>query len=145
MIITGPGVKGTRIVDSFAYVTDIMPTLLEYANVEHPQKYQGRRVEKMRGRSLIDVASGAKDNAYAKDELIGAEMMGGKWMRKGDYKATLIPSEGMGFGSGTWKLFNVKEDPGETRDLSALEPDMLQELTEAWDSYANDVGILLSK
>jgi arylsulfatase len=69
-------------------------------------------------------------------------MINGKWMRKGDYKAVLVAKP---FGPATWQLFNVTEDPGETRDLSKEKPAMLKELTDAWDQYANDVGVILSE
>ncbi len=142
LIISGPGVKGARQVDSFAYVTDIMPTILELAKLEHPENYRGRNVERMRGRSLAGVTSGSQEDTYAKETLIGGEMINGKWMRKGDYKAVLVAKD---FGPGTWKLYNVTEDPGETRDLSKEQPAILQELQTAWDQYAKDVGVVLSK
>ena len=139
LIIAAPGVKGARQVDSFAYVTDIMPTLLELARLEHPENYRGRKVERMRGRSLAGVTSGSQENTYAKDDFIGGEMINGKWMRKGDYKAVLVAKP---FGPATWQLFNVTEDPGGTRDLSKEKPEMLEELKRAWDRYAKDVGVV---
>jgi arylsulfatase len=139
LIIAGPGVKGARQVDSFAYVTDIMPTILELAKLEHPENYRGRKVERMRGRSLAGVTSGSQENTYAKDALIGGEMINGKWMRKGDYKAVLVAKP---FGPATWQLFNTTEDPGETRDLSKEKPAMLEELKRTWDRYAKDVGVV---
>jgi len=63
-------------------------------------------------------------------------------MRKGDSKAVLVAKD---FGPGTWKLYNVTEDPGETRDLSKEQPAILQELQTVWDQYAKDVGVVLSK
>jgi arylsulfatase len=63
-------------------------------------------------------------------------------MRKGDYKAVLVAKP---FGPGTWKLYNVTEDPGETRDLSKEQPAILKELKAAWDQYAKDVGGVLSQ
>jgi len=42
--IDGPGVKGGRQVDAFAYVWDIMPTVLELAAIPHPEIFRGRRV-----------------------------------------------------------------------------------------------------
>ena len=142
LIIAGPGVKSARQIDSFAYVTDIMPTILDFIGLKHPGKYRGRMVAKMRGRSLAGVTSGAQKDTYAKDTPIGGEMINGKWMRKGDYKAVLVAKD---FGPGTWKLYNVTKDPGETRDLSKEQPAVLQELKAAWDQYANDVGIVQSK
>jgi arylsulfatase len=142
LIIAGPGVKSARQVDSFAYVTDIMPTILEIAKLEHPGKFRGRNVKPMRGRSLTGVISGAQQDTYAKDAVIGGEMINGKWMRQGDYKAVLVAKD---FGPGTWKLYKVTEDPGETRDLSKEQPAILKELKVAWDQYAKDVGVVLTK
>jgi arylsulfatase len=46
LMIAGPGVKGGRQVDGFFYVTDIMPTILEMAGVEHPKEFQGRKIDR---------------------------------------------------------------------------------------------------
>ena len=142
LIVTGPGIKGKRKVNSFAYVTDIMPTILDLTNLEHPEKYLGRNVEPMRGKSLENVLSGSQENTYAGDAFIGGEMINGKWMRKGNYKAVLVAKQ---FGPGTWKLYDVVNDPGETRDLSEEMPDLLQELKDEWEKYAQDVGVILSE
>lgn len=142
LLISGPGVKGARQADSFAYVTDIMPTLLEIANLGHPQKYEGREVMPMRGRSLIGVTSGRQESVYGKNALIGGEMFNGKWMRQGDYKAVLVAEP---YGPGAWRLYNTVKDPGETTDLSKKRPALLNELKAAWDRYAKNVGVVLSK
>jgi len=96
----------------------------------------------MRGRSLAAVTSGSREETYAKDALIGGEMMNGMWMRKGDYKAVLVAKP---FGPGAWRLYNTMEDPGETADLSAEQPALLEELKVDWEEYAEDVGVILSK
>ena len=36
-------------------------------------------------------------------------------------------------------------DPGETRDLAKDQPEKLKELQAAWDRYAKDVDVVLSK
>jgi arylsulfatase A-like enzyme len=139
LIVAGPGVKGARQVDSFAYVTDIMPTILEVAKLEHPEKYRGRNVERMLGRSLIGVTSGSQEYTYAKDALIGGEMINGKWMRKGDYKTVLVPKP---FGQDAWRLYDTAKDPGETTDLSNEQPEILELLKGAWSQYAENVGVI---
>ena len=82
LIVSGPGVSGPRNIDSFAYVTDIMPTILDLAEAEHPETYRGREVERMRGKSLEGVLTGSREGPRRKDSLIGGEMIGGKWMQK---------------------------------------------------------------
>jgi arylsulfatase len=139
MIMLGPGVKGQRQVDAFAYITDIMPTMLEMAKLKHPKKYRGREVAPMRGRSIAGILSGDGKEVYSADEPIGGEMGGGKWLRLGDYKAVWVPPP---FGQGEWRLFNLSKDPGETHDLAKKYPKKLEELKAAWNQYADDVGVV---
>jgi arylsulfatase A-like enzyme len=118
-----------------------MPTILDCAGLEHSSDYQGREVERMRGQSFADVASGTKEGAYAEDALVGGEMINGKWVHKGDYKAVQVAKP---FGLGSWRLYNLATDPGDTTDLFATKPAILEELETAWGQYANDIGVVLS-
>ena len=142
MLIAGPGVKGGRQVNAFAYVWDIMPTILELTGIRHPKRFRGRQVERIRGKSLTGVLAGSIKAAYTENDLIGGEMGNGKWMRQGNLKAVSIAPP---YGSGTWQLYNVADDPGETRDLAKEHPEMLKKLKAAWDRYAKDVGVILSE
>ncbi len=53
LLISGPGIKGGSQNNAFAYVTDIMPTILEIAGVDYVSELEGRKVEPMRGRSML--------------------------------------------------------------------------------------------
>jgi arylsulfatase len=142
MLIAGPGVKGGQQTDAFAYVWDVMPTILEFAGIPHPEKYQGRQVERMRGKSLKGVLTGSTKAAYDENDLVGGEMQNGKWMRQGDFKAVSVAPP---YGTGNWQLYNLLDDPGETHDLAKEQPETLKKLQMAWDRYAKDVGVVLSK
>jgi len=142
LLIAGPGVKGGRQVDEFAYVWDIMPTILELAEIEAPEQYQGRQVEGMRGKSLSGLLDGSKQVVYSEQDFVGGEMQNGKWMRLGSFKAVSVAPP---YGDGQWRLFNLADDPGETRDLSSALPDKMKKLQLAWDEYARDVGVVLSR
>ena len=139
LLIAGPGIEGDQRSDAFAYAWDIMPTILEIAEVEHPTEYRGRTIEPMRGRSIIGLLDGTNAAIYGENEFVGGEMLGGKWMRQGDFKAVFIPEPE---GPGDWQLFNVVEDPGEANDLSGKMPDKLEALKEAWEQYADEVGVI---
>jgi arylsulfatase len=141
LIISGPGVKGGRQTDAFAYVTDIMPTMLEMAGLEHPKTFNGNKVEPMRGHSMTGVLSATRKEVYAANEFQGGEMQNGKWMRQGDLKAVSVAPP---FGTGKWALYDVVKDPGETRDLANEKPEALSRLMQAWDQYAKDVGVVLT-
>ena len=139
LLIAGPGIKGGGRIESFAYVTDVMPTLLDIAGVDFPTEFKGRRIEPMRGRSMLGLLDGTKQAIYGSDEFVGGEMSGGKWMRRGDLKAVMIPKP---YGTGEWRLYNLAEDPGEANDLSGNSPDELKALVSAWDRYADEVGVV---
>jgi arylsulfatase len=140
LIVSGPGVAGGRRADAFSYVTDIMPTVLEMAGLDHPKMFRGRDVARMSGRSLSGVLSGARKSVYGADEFVGGEMQNGKWMRQGDFKAVSVAPP---YGSGTWHLYNLADDPSETRDLAKEQPETLERLVAAWNRYADDVGVVL--
>lgn len=139
LLISGPGIQGGRQIDAFAYVTDVMPTLLDLAGADYPADFKGRSVEPMRGRSLVGLLKGNKKAIYDPDEFVGGEMGGGKWMRQGDFKAVMVPEP---YGAGEWRLYNVVKDPGEAMDLSKDMPDKLRALVAAWDEYAKEVGVV---
>ncbi|UCG71546.1 MAG: arylsulfatase [Chromatiales bacterium] len=139
LLIAGPGIKAGQQSDAFAYVWDIMPTILEMAGLEYPAEFGGREIESPRGRSMLGLMDGSRDAIYDAEEFVGGEMMGGKWMRQGAFKAVLAPKP---YGAGTWQLFNVVEDPGESKDLAETMPEKLEDLKAAWDDYASEVGVI---
>jgi len=139
LIIAGPGVKSKYKTEAFSYVTDIMPTILEMANLDHPNEFNGKPVAKMRGRSLTKLLSGEQENVYSKTDIVAGEMANGKWARLGDYKASFVPKP---YGEGKWRLYNLKTDPGETTDLSADKPELLKKIVDGWNKYADEVGVL---
>ena len=142
LLVAGPGIKAEYKTEALTYIWDIMPTLLEYTGTQHPESFKGRKVERMRGRSLKGLLAGSATSVYGEDDLIGGEMQNGKWMRQGDLKATSVAPP---YGPGTWHLYNVSTDPGETHDLAGEQPEKLKKLQQAWESYAKDVGVVLSR
>ena len=141
LIVSGPDIKGDGGFNrNFSYITDIMPTMLELAGLQHPEQFEGRDIQPLRGHSIVKSLNNSKKSIYNSDEYVGGEMFDGRWLRKGDYKAILVPKP---FGDSQWRLFNVVVDPGETNDLAKEKPNLLQELQQAWDRYADEVGVVL--
>ncbi|WP_108861358.1 arylsulfatase [Ruegeria sp. Alg231-54] len=139
LIIAGPSVQQGTITDEFAYVWDILPTVLEMTGADYPATLDGRAIEPMRGRSMMPLISGRSKELYSSEEMIGGEMNGDKWMRQGVFKAAMVAPP---YGDGTWQLYNVDADPGETRDLAAEMPELLEDLKSGWDLYAMEVGVI---
>lgn len=96
----------------------------------------------MRGQSMTGVLSGTKKEVHGADDFVGGEMQNGKWMRQGDFKAVSVAPP---FGSGKWALYNIAKDPGETQDLANKNKKKLNRLIEAWNQYADDVGVVLNE
>jgi len=139
LIISGPKIANGVINKGFIYVTDIMPTLLDMTGIEHPDTYKGNKVLPMRGKSFSKVLSGENKSLYESSEYIAAEMQDGKWIRKGNYKAQFVTKP---YGNAKWELYDLSTDPGETTDLSQLEPDMLKNFIVEWENYAVEVGVV---
>jgi arylsulfatase len=135
--ISYKGFERTGIDKAFLSVADVTPTFLELAKVPNPEGlFQGRKVEPIRGKSWVSYLEGKADRVYSATDNFGTELFGSRALRQGDWKITDI-------GDGKWRLFNLAEDPGETRDLSLEQPARKTELVAAWDAYAKDVGVII--
>lgn len=135
--ITWPGAQrqGT-ISHAYGNVTDVLPTLVEAAGgTWQGAEYRGRAVQPVRGTSWLPYLSGKAERVHSPGEAIGGELFGRRVLRQGDWKLVDL-------GDG-WKLYNLAEDPGETRDRSAEEPARVKTLTAAWDAYARETRLIL--
>ena len=45
-------------------------------------------------------------------------------------------------GNGSWQLFDIQNDPGETNDLSRSKPEIFDDLLASYAAYAESVGVL---
>ena len=88
---------------------------------------------------MVAVLAGDTDDVHEPGTLIAGEMFGGRWISDGRHKAVLVVPP---YGSGHWELFDLIEDPGETNDLSEVQPELLERLSAAWDRYALEVGVV---
>lgn len=143
LIIAWPGNPALRqnsIVPGLAHVTDVVPTLLDLTGTPAPgAEWQGRAVEPIMGRSLVPALTGAAEDVHGDDQPIGYELSGNAALFKGDYKLVrnLPPT-----GDGRWQMFDIRRDPGETRDLAASMPQRLAEMQADYASWARANGVL---
>ena len=127
------------IVDEFVYVTDVMPTVLELADVQHPgTSYQGRTIEPMIGVPFTPLLNGQSLANPAR--TVSAELFGKRVVRSGEWKLTHMPAP---YGSGDWQLFNVADDPAEANDVASLHPDVVVKLKAHWEAYARDNNVII--
>lgn len=122
---------------AYLNVADITPTLLDLAGLPAPgANFAGKPVSAVTGRSWAPYLKGTSDSVYGTGDAVGTELFGSRAIRQGDWKITDI-------GDGAWRLFNVAQDPGETRDLSLAEPARRDALIAEWGRYAQRVGVVL--
>jgi len=140
MIVKLPNNSVNQKSHAFSHVVDITPTILDYADVEHPGNYyDGRDINPLTGKSLRPLLEGKTDRIYGDDEPFGAELFGNRALYKGNWKIlyTMPP-----IGDETWQLFNLAKDIRELNDLSNQFPEKLQELINDYNEYAERVGII---
>jgi arylsulfatase/uncharacterized sulfatase len=134
LIIAGPGIEPSRI-HSPAMVTDVTPTLMDMLGISPAVL----GYIPMTGRSLLPILKGKAQSVYADDDIRAIEVSGNSALYKGDYKIlrSILP-----VGDGKWRLFNLTEDPSETKDLSTEQPQRLQNMLAHYGDYAAEMGVL---
>ena len=136
-ITYGGAKRQSAIGAAFGTVADVVPTFLDVAGLPPATtEFEGRTVEPVRGRSWAKYLAGESEAVHSNDEATGWELFGARALREGDWKVVHLFD-------GSWQLFDVAKDPGETTDLAASEPKRLKRLIAAWDRYAKDVGVIL--
>ena len=134
LIIAGPGIsKGLS--PALTYVTDIAPTLLALSGARTPAP----TFEPITGKNLRPLLQGTREDVRTENDVIGYELGGNAALFKGDYKIVLNRSP---VGDDTWRLFNIRRDPGETRDLATAERERLQSMLADYNAYVRDNNVL---
>ena len=133
LIISGmAGAAANQIHAGLAHVTDIVPTLLDLAQVQRPgSTYRGQSIEALTGRSLVPVLANPSLRVRSSDDILGYELAGNKALFQGDLKLVLNNPP---VGDGQWHLYDLRADPGETNDLQKAMPAQFAALQAAYAS-----------
>jgi arylsulfatase/uncharacterized sulfatase len=141
LIISGvPGMAKNQLHAGLTHVTDIAPTLLALAQLSQPgAQYAAQAMERMSGHNLLPVLLDPAQRARAADEALGYELAGSQALFKGDLKLVKnIPP----VGDGQWHLYDLKSDPGETRDLQQQRPQDFIALQADYANWSRTHGVL---
>jgi arylsulfatase A-like enzyme len=136
-----PGTLKSADVDRLTAHVDVFPTLAEIAGVKLSENIQAQ----VEGRSLIQLLKNPQE----------------KWADRyfvthvGRWKADGTQPQKFGNGSGQcsirnacyslvrgpadWQLFDLQEDPGQTKDIASIHPEIVRELSQAYDAWWQDV------
>jgi arylsulfatase/uncharacterized sulfatase len=141
LIISGAtGTAPNQVHAGLTHVTDILPTLLDLAQLPRPDgNYLGRPIEPPTGRSLLPVLANPALRVRQADEPLGYELAGNKALFKGDLKLVLNRPP---VGDGQWHLYDLRTDPGETKDLRQLMPEQFVAMQADYAAWARANGVL---
>ncbi len=119
-------VNSPRVVDTFTHIVDLYPTFAEYGRADVEEAYP------LFGSSAKPLFDGTSDRVG--DDEFGLELFGHRAYRDGNWKLVYAPTPAGG--TGTYALYNIDTDPGETTDLIDIHPEIAGQLAEKWDQYA---------
>lgn len=125
----------------YAQVKDVPMTILDYAGVAPAsQGYQGRRIVAPSGVSMRAFLEGKAERPRTEDQWVVFELFGNGYVVAGDYKAMKV-RRGM-YGDGQWHLYDIRNDPGETRPLDATQPERLKRMVATYERFAQEKGLV---
>ncbi len=138
MIISGKGVVSAgKKTATYLTVMDLAPTFLELAGVEYPEDDS---VKPPLGESINSFLAANADLIHD-EEYVTVQSHGGRAMiRKGRWKLSNLDKP---FDESKLELFDLDSDPGESRDLAAINPEKYQELLDLWREERRRFGIVL--
>jgi arylsulfatase A-like enzyme len=140
LIMSGPPLAHRgKTLDALAHVMDIAPTLLNIAGTTYPSSNDNVRLVPQRGKSMMPVLTAQANSIRGADDYLAWEFFDWHAVRTAAWKATWIREP---FGVSDWQLFDMTVDPGESNDVADQYPDVIQDLADKWDVYADEVGVV---
>lgn len=134
LIVRWPGkVKPGTLTSQVGHIIDFMPTFLELAGAKYPAEFKGQKIIPVEGRSLVPVFEGKTRQAH---EQICWEWSGNCAIRQGKWKLvwdTLNKAK-------QWELYDLEADRTESHDLAAKQPDRVQAMKAAYETWAKATG-----
>ena len=150
MIMAGPGVAadaaGRGVAadaagpgewrDQYVHVIDLLPTLLELTGVKAPDHRNGKRLLPMQGLSFAPVLADAAAPSVRTEQYY--EMLGHRGYYRDGWEVVTLHYPLTEFSDEEWELYDLTSDPTESHNLAGAHPDLVAELSEAWDTAARD-------
>jgi arylsulfatase A-like enzyme/tetratricopeptide (TPR) repeat protein len=118
-LMAGPGLVGGRVVDERVGTVDLLPTVLRLLDINPPAGLPGR-----------DLGAAIRGERLSPEPLYAESLFGRLNCRWSSLRAWTVGDWKLVEG-GRSELFNLAEDPAESRDLAATEPMRVRRMREA--------------
>jgi len=132
-----PQARLGKFTDQYGFLPDIMATIVEVAKAKYPSTYKGNAIIPLQGKSLLPLIYGKEVPVHT--EPIFWEHEGNAAVRLGNLK---LVSE-YHFGQPTkWELYDISKDRSELKDLVAVMPQKVAELSAAYQNWTRYAGVV---
>lgn len=128
------GLRQHGITHEPGHVIDVLPTCLELAGSEYPQRLGDRAITPLAGRSLAPIFQTGRREPH---DFLFWEHEGHRAVRRGNWKLISARSRGE-----SWQLFDLAADRVESHNIAAAHPDVAAELKKAYEAWAEKVGVV---
>jgi arylsulfatase len=123
----------------YAYVTDVLPTLVDLLRLEVPGTRQGRPTLAMTGGSFAATIDNAGAQSAHPEQYL--ETQGHRAFYRRGWELVAFHRTGEPFEGEQWELYEVASDPTQLDERSARHPERVRELAEAWDAAARENAV----
>ena len=120
-----------EITKEVGHIIDFLPTFLELAGADYPEKHNGHDILPVEGKSLAKVLRGGTRKGH---DQIAWEWSGNRALREGKWKVVWDKFDKK------WSLFDLDADRTETNDLAATHASLAKRLAGDWSDWAKRTG-----
>ena len=124
-------------INQYGFLPDIMATCLDLANTVQPEIFNGNKIKKHSGKSLMPIFSGSTKEIH--EEPIFWEHEGNKAVRLGRYKLVQDWKKDV---YDNWELYDISKDRTEQNNLINEFPDIANNMIVMYNDWANKINVL---
>ena len=128
--------------ENYGHLIDIMPTVCELTGGQYLSVRDGLITMQAEGTSLVPSLRG--ETVRRRNPII-MEHEGNKMFRDGDWKIVreyeLVDGRESTEAENPWRLYNLRNDPTEIKDLASKEPERLKSMVTAYNAWADHTGV----
>ena len=124
--------------DQVGHIIDLLPTFLDAAGEEYPEKFQGHSIRPAEGISLLSVLK-SPDQTKSRSEPLFWGFAGNRGVRQGDWKLAWDSKRKQ------WELYDLVADRTEMDDLAGTYPKQVQAMAAAWRAWADEMDVRYAK
>jgi arylsulfatase len=122
--------------NQWAFVTDVLPTLLDLTGVARPAERAGVAVQPLAGTTLAPaLRDGATHHPHTAQYF---EMAGHRGYYRDGWEIVTRHVPLTDFGDHEWELYDLSADPTELADVAADHPERVADMAAAWEQAARD-------